>query len=260
MGDADSAQLSEGKVRGTPYSSLAVRAAAVLLTTDQGILEHDLKVSTAVQQASPRRTHLSTTSITRVATNEQHSLALSSAGQAFSWGTNLHGECGHGHHDFCEVATLIQSFHKAALQIIEVACGRWHSVAIAQDGAAYTWGRGDDGQLGLGITKRHAQSSPQMVEGLGAEDVHSCCAGVRHTVLLTSSAQVWTCGWNGFGQLGHSERDTMYDHEGNECPLLCWGMDSSGVKQACFELRQIMTTGSQKISGIGCGHWHSLFF
>ena len=38
----------------------------------------------------------------------------------------------------------------AGLRVARLACGDMHSAALTADGDVYAWGRGGDGQLGLG--------------------------------------------------------------------------------------------------------------
>ena len=38
----------------------------------------------------------------------------------------------------------------AAEPIVRVACGDWHTICVAVDGTAYSFGNGDHGKLGLG--------------------------------------------------------------------------------------------------------------
>ena len=50
--------------------------------------------------------------------------------------------------------------------------------------AVYTWGRGEDGQLGHGDT--NDQSSPQLVEALQGKAIVQMACGSGHTIVLTS--------------------------------------------------------------------------
>eukprot|EP00960_Hanusia_phi_P070862 767416-Hanusia_phi.AAC.3 len=41
-------------------------------------------------------------------------------------------------------------------RVTMMGCGEYHSVCLTEDGDVYTWGKGSDGQLGLG----RRESSP----------------------------------------------------------------------------------------------------
>lgn len=41
----------------------------------------------------------------------------------------------------------VPTWVKGITQVVHVVCGEFFSAAITQDGAVYTWGRGDSGQL-----------------------------------------------------------------------------------------------------------------
>lgn len=53
----------------------------------------------------------------------------------------------------------------------------------------YTWGRGEDGQLGHGDTQD--RSSPALVEALQGKTIVQMACGSGHTIVLSS-----TCPWS----------------------------------------------------------------
>jgi len=72
--------------------------------------------------------------------------------------------------------------------------------------AIYTWGRGEDGQLGLGDT--NDQSEPVLVDLPGTVKQISCGSG--HTVILDRRGQVFTWGRGDDGRLGHGDNGWKY--------------------------------------------------
>ena len=59
-----------------------------------------------------------------------------------------------------------------------VAAGAHHTVAVTAEGYVYAWGKGSDGQLGLGTRIHH--TSPRLIPGLGGADSPQqgqCCGG-----------------------------------------------------------------------------------
>eukprot|EP00339_Tiarina_fusa_P029903 CAMPEP_0117064840 /NCGR_PEP_ID=MMETSP0472-20121206/45304_1 /TAXON_ID=693140 ORGANISM="Tiarina fusus, Strain LIS" /NCGR_SAMPLE_ID=MMETSP0472 /ASSEMBLY_ACC=CAM_ASM_000603 /LENGTH=102 /DNA_ID=CAMNT_0004785179 /DNA_START=416 /DNA_END=724 /DNA_ORIENTATION=- len=58
--------------------------------------------------------------------------------------------------------------------------------------AVFTWGRGEDGQLGLGDTSD--QDEPTYVDALRGVGVRQIACGSGHTVVLTTDGEVYTWG------------------------------------------------------------------
>ena len=72
------------------------------------------------------------------------------------------GRLGHGD---CSDVFLPQPIKDiSGLEIVEVACGDTHTVAISAEGRLYSFGRNQNGQLGLGTS--HDALSPSLIEAL----------------------------------------------------------------------------------------------
>ena len=69
--------------------------------------------------------------------------------------------------------------------------------------AVFTWGRGEDGQLGLGDTSD--QDEPTYVDALRGVGVRQIACGSGHTVVLSTEGEVFTWGRGDDGRLGHGE-------------------------------------------------------
>ena len=82
--------------------------------------------------------------------------------------------------------------------VIKIASGGYHNVALMSDGTVYAWGLNDVGQLGDGTTT--TRTAPIQVSGL--ETVTEIAAGENHTVALKSNGTVYAWGYNSSGQLG----------------------------------------------------------
>jgi len=68
--------------------------------------------------------------------------------------------------------------------------------------AVFMWGRGEDGQLGLGDTSD--QDEPTYVDALRGVGVRQIACGSGHTVVLTTDGEVFTWGRGDDGRLGQS--------------------------------------------------------
>ncbi|XP_024866882.1 alsin isoform X2 [Kryptolebias marmoratus] len=67
----------------------------------------------------------------------------------------------------------------------------------------WSWGRGEDGQLGHGDNLARLQ--PLCIKSLNNKEVVRVAAGARHSLALTAQSQVFSWGSNSSGQLGHME-------------------------------------------------------
>ena len=80
--------------------------------------------------------------------------------------------------------------------ITQVAVGYYHAVAIDDQRRLWGWGSNDYDQLGPSL------STPRsFVPAILREDAVTVLTGASHTVVLTTSGQVITSGYNGSGQL-----------------------------------------------------------
>jgi alpha-tubulin suppressor-like RCC1 family protein len=77
---------------------------------------------------------------------------------------------------------------------------------VTIDGSLYSFGRNDSGQLGLG---NYDDNIGIPRKARVDEPVISVSCGDLHTVILTLSGTVYTCGGNWDAQLGHGDRDLI---------------------------------------------------
>ncbi|KAH3779864.1 protein RCC2 homolog [Dreissena polymorpha] len=94
----------------------------------------------------------------------------------------------------------ISGFTDVKIRSVISGCVSSHSVVIDTDGKAYTFGRNEKGQLGLGHTNR--VDIPTVVDCLSECKVISAACGRNHTLFLTDKGVVYSCGDNKMGQLG----------------------------------------------------------
>ena len=77
-------------------------------------------------------------------------------------------------------------------------CGEFHTITISNDGTLHSFGRNEDGQLGLGNNKD--VSLPTPIPNLPKISLVSC--GFRFTVCVDCEGFMWSFGQNNLGQLG----------------------------------------------------------
>ena len=136
--------------------------------------------------------------VVAVSAGDAHSLALTADGALWSWGYGALGQLGHGDEQYQLLPTKIEAF--ADQRAVAVSAGAWHSLALTSDGAVWSWGDGDGGQLGHGDEQQ--QLLPKKVEGFAGEGAVS--AGTYHSIAIADGA-VFTWGGGDDGRLGHGE-------------------------------------------------------
>jgi len=124
---------------------------------------------------------------------------VSENGIALSCGNNFytgHGECE------SELSTpqLIEGLLE--VDVVNVACGSKHVVALCDDGQVFSWGCGVDGKLGLGSEASY--KTPQKVQM--TQSVRDVRCSHNSTVFITEIGTLLACGSNKFNKLGLNER------------------------------------------------------
>ena len=156
--------------------------------------------------------------ITGISGGEDHSLALKSDGTVWAWGEDLHGQVGDndvkGADKFYPVQVVGADSVGSLTEIISIAAGKDHSLALKTDGTVWAWGLDSEGQLGDNDGTAEDKFAPVQVKGSGGNgfltDVVSIAAGEDHSLALKSDGTVWSWGENDDGQLGDND-DTKAD-------------------------------------------------
>ncbi|XDV15625.1 hypothetical protein PO909_015671 [Leuciscus waleckii] len=86
-------------------------------------------------------------------------------------------------------------------QVIQIACGDQHSMALTKDGQLFVWGDNTHGQLGL-EKEQPSSLTAQPVKSLCGIPLAQISAGGDHSFVLSLSGVVFGWGKNSAGQLG----------------------------------------------------------
>jgi len=168
--------------------------------------------------------------ITKVAAGANFSLALKSDGTVWAWGEGGHGQLGiHSNNDH----TIPYQVHGPGnvgylTDIVDVAAGQQHSLALRDDGTVWAWGANGDGQLGIHTNDDH--TVPYQVHGPNGEDYLSgiieVAAGDYFSLAVKADGTVWAWGKGNIGQLGLNGEGPPYgDHT---IPYQVHGPDNVG--------------------------------
>ena len=94
-------------------------------------------------------------------------------------------------------------FRSSKEPVVLVASGTRHAACVTSKGVLYTWGNGKHGELGDGF--QEIRLNPQQINLAthGGEPAVMVSCGTSHTVVLTETGCVWTCGDGRYGKLRH---------------------------------------------------------
>ena len=153
--------------------------------------------------------HFNGESVRFVACGLMQTLAVTCNGRLFSWGGGECGQLGLGdvedrlHPCLVSMPPEDGDAAQGPQQPVSAACaGSYLSAVITASGCLYTFGLGDDGQLGQGDVK--LCSMPGRVQGLPS--VCQAAAGGAHMACVTRDGQLFTWGNGKHGQLGLGPR------------------------------------------------------
>ena len=140
--------------------------------------------------------------LAQVAFGSKHLAALTHAGQVYTLGGGGEGQLGHGTtgNDSGE-PQLVSGLSERA--VAQVACGKGHALALTAEGDVYSWGRGDEGQLGTGRTA--PSFVPRYLSSLQGTPIACISSGAAHCAALSVYGRVYTWGEALCGQLGHGK-------------------------------------------------------
>ncbi|XP_044756400.1 E3 ubiquitin-protein ligase HERC2 [Coccinella septempunctata] len=124
---------------------------------------------------------LNSLEVVQIECGAQFSLALTKKGEIWTWGKGDYFRLGHGNDQHVRKPTVIESLKEK--QIIHVAVGALHCLAVTDNGQVYAWGDNDHGQQGNGSTM--VNRKPALVHGF--EDVHinRVACGSSHSIAWT---------------------------------------------------------------------------
>jgi len=127
------------------------------------------------------------------------------------------------------------------VSVVGVSLGTFHSAAITEDGALWTWGWGGSfwsGVGALGHGNSETMKVPTVVRRLleDGEEATQVACGRSHTIVLTAEGRLYSTGKGEFGRLGHghvrdeSDFEEIEYFEQNFDSLLCPGEQATVVK------------------------------
>jgi alpha-tubulin suppressor-like RCC1 family protein len=232
--------------------------------------------------------------IESVDAGSSHSLAVTTNGRVYAWGSNYDGQLGDGTTIIRRRPTQITfSGLQAGETIRGLNAGSFHSLAVTTKGRVYAWGWNGQGQLGDGTTTQRDLPTLITFNGLQVEEtIGSVVAGSSHSLAVTTKGRVYAWGYNYFGQLGDgttTQRNTPtlitlngrqwgetirsvnagYDHSfalSTNGRVYAWGRNSNGqlgdqttvqrFRPSLISFSELQT--GETIGSVNAGYDHSL--
>jgi alpha-tubulin suppressor-like RCC1 family protein len=140
--------------------------------------------------------------IVSLACGVDHTLALRGDGAVYAWGTDYIGQLGVGGGAYFTTNAMPCI---GLTNIIAVAAGYDHSVALQDNGNVWVFGDNGSGQFGNGGTL--STNVPILLTTIS--NVIAVVGGGYHTLAVTSNRTLWTFGDNDQGQLGRSGNNEL---------------------------------------------------
>ncbi|KAM9801626.1 putative E3 ubiquitin-protein ligase HERC6 [Neosynchiropus ocellatus] len=184
--------------------------------------------------------------VVQVSCGDSHSVALTQGGDVFSWGSNCHGQLGHGRN----VPLEYQPRSVRALSgipVTQVSAGAAHTLALTLPGLVYCCGANDRGQLGLNRVDEKGRFNICLVPALRPLGVSAVSCGESHSAALTKDGKVYTFGKGSDGQLGNNSASDEVR------PRLVDGLDGPASQIACGRRHTLVLGCSGQVWAFGNG-------
>ena len=109
-----------------------------------------------------------------------------------TYGSGTHGSLGHGNFQDVSQAKIVEAL--LGFEVQQVACGCSHIMVVTADNELFSWGRGDNGRLGLGNEDTYNAPKPLTLEqDFRARAVY---CGIDSSVVVTQDNIMFACGSN----------------------------------------------------------------
>jgi alpha-tubulin suppressor-like RCC1 family protein len=132
---------------------------------------------------------------------------LTDQGYLYAWGRGFEGQLGLSETiEVASVPAFVKFFHKMTVK--HIAAGDCYSLAVTDAGEMFSWGEAKMGQLGLGRFRE--VRTPRQIEFPEQAQIKTCAAGFGHTVALAENGNLYSWGFNTYGQVGLGDKKTHW--------------------------------------------------
>ena len=190
----------------------------------------------------PTSANIDARDVVKVTSSRLQSFVLVKDGSVYTAGENDRGELGRdGKRSLLKRLDALENF-----TITDVAVGEGFFILVTSGGGTISWGMNAQGQLGLGEGERHDVEKPRPHNVLRDGVLQACC-GSAHSIFLSRTGEVYSCGANAKGQLGDGQLTS------SALPKLVPGLQNRPiVKIACGAEHTLICTVGGSVYAWGC--------
>ena len=152
--------------------------------------------NTATNKFTPITTFAGGTNWKQVSTGNQFTAAIKTDGTLWTWGLGTDGRL--GTNNTTNKSTPVTTF-AGGTNWKQVSVGSEYTAAIKTDGTLWTWGNGNDGQLG---TNTSTNKSTPVTTFAGGTNWKQVSSGDNHIAAIKTDGTLWTWGYGYKGELG----------------------------------------------------------
>ena len=124
-------------------------------------------------------------SIVEITCGNDHSICITASGEVYSWGLGTNGQLGHGDKLSQKIPKLISYFSNNKKTAKSISAGKNNSFVLTDDGEVYSFGFGENGELGHGDLRSY--STPMLILTLRDEIIIDLSSGASHSLILTQN-------------------------------------------------------------------------
>ncbi|TYI84101.1 hypothetical protein E1A91_D05G340400v1 [Gossypium mustelinum] len=179
-----------------------------------------------------------------------HSIAVTSTGVVYSFGSNTSGQLGHGTMEEEWRPQQIRSLQ--GIRIIQAAAGAGRTMLVSDAGRVYAFGKDSFGEAEFGVQGTKLVATPQLIESLRDIFVVQTAIGNFFTAVLSREGRVYTFSWGKDRKLGHQTEPNDVEPQ----PLLGALEDVPIVQIAagyCYLLCLACQPSGMSVYSVGCG-------
>lgn len=143
--------------------------------------------------------------IVQLVATDNLSAILLSDGSVYAWGTFRCNEGILGFSKECEIQARPMKV-KSVENVVQIAGGKDHILALDKKGIVYAWGNGQHFQLGRKILERHRLSALEP-HAFGLYNIKYIASGDFHCFAIDTENRVFSWGLNQFGQCGVTDEN-----------------------------------------------------
>jgi alpha-tubulin suppressor-like RCC1 family protein len=189
---------------------------------------------------------LDSVTVTKAYAGHASSAAITDNGNLYTWGSGSKGILGHNAETDLNLPTEVAALKD--INVIDMAFGSSHALALASDGAVYSWGSNSSHELGRDTCDASAtfDGTPSLVDLAEVKEAATAIACGRSYTAIIAGGQLYTWGKGTKGVLGHGNEDDVPRPK-----LVEFFADKTVVGVACSMAHTAVVTSDGKVYTCG---------